>query len=154
MWWTTRLTIRLSGALVGAAVLAGCAANADTGAPEPRPAGSCPAARPARDAGLTIDWAPFVVVDQVMFSPVHAPDGTLADEQVGDVVATVTCRIAGVVNDSDFRPRDGDAAFLPPGTKLHAVVGSPVTARLAAREEGVWRLYEAVEVIPTQDTGR
>jgi hypothetical protein len=107
---------------------------------DPLPAGSCPVK--AREGGAVIDWVPFVVVDGVMFRTTYTPDSVLADKRVGAVVMTVTCRIADAVDDPDFRPRTGDAAYLPPGTEVHAVIGSPVTARLAVREDGVWRLYE------------
>ena len=141
------LTGRLSSVLLGCAVLAGCATTAGTR--PPLPAGSCPTAGVARDGGTIIDWAAFVVVGDVMFHTVYTPDSVLIDTQVGAVVSTVTCRIADAIDDPDFRPRNGDAAYLPAGTRLHAVVGAPPTVQLAAREDGVWRRYKADPAVPT-----
>ncbi len=111
----------------------------------PIAAGECPAADANRDGGTIIDWTPFVVVGTVMFTARYADGEVLADRDVGAAVATVRCRISGAVDDPDFRPRDGDAAFLPAGTTLHQVVGAPVTEKLAAREDGAWRLFTAVD---------
>ncbi|WP_345711914.1 hypothetical protein [Kineococcus glutinatus] len=83
------------------------------------------------------------MVDGVVYSTGYGSGSVLDEEQVGDVVASVRCRIKDVVLDPEFTPRDGDAAYLPIGTEVHAVVGSPVTTRLAVLEDGTWRLYTA-----------
>lgn len=86
---------------------------------------------------------PFVVVDgQMCATSYESPGQVLDPEQVGDVVATVSCRIADVGN-PDFEPREGDAAHLPAGTEVHRVLGRPPGEALTAREEdGVWWLFE------------
>lgn len=127
------------GALIAMLVLVGCTASTQAALP----AGTCPTADPGRDGGPMIDWVPFIVVGNTMFSTTYSPESELPADRVGEVVTTVRCRIGGAVDDPDFRPRDGDAAYLPAGASVHAVVGEPVSARLAAKEDGVWRLYEA-----------
>lgn len=44
-----------------------------------------------------------------------------------------------------YRPRDGDAAFLAPGSSVFRVKGYRPSFRLAARHHGRLRLYEAQE---------
>ncbi|MCU7723850.1 hypothetical protein ODJ79_09005 [Actinoplanes sp. KI2] len=140
------LPVSLLGAMVGSAVLITTGTANPGTASEPLPVGACPADAP--DDGAVIDWVPFVVVDGVTYRTVYAPESALTDGQVGAVAATVKCRIAGAVNDPDFHPRTGDAAFLAPGTEVHFVLGSPASARLAVQEDGIWRRYEAVATTP------
>ncbi len=40
-------------------------------------------------------------------------------------------------------PRDGDAAFLTPGTAVYAIRGWPPACRLAASHDGKWHVYLA-----------
>ena len=135
----TAATARMGGALIGALLLMGCAPAGD---PEPRASGSCP----TPDSGRAdIDWTPFVVVGRIQYVALYQPDGVVPDHSVGAVIATVRCRIADVVHDPHFRPGDGDAAYLPVGTELHAVDGVPVTERITARDDGLWRVFRAVE---------
>ncbi|MDP9394937.1 MAG: hypothetical protein M3Q27_12155 [Actinomycetota bacterium] len=64
----------------------------------------------------------------------------------------MTCTLSDVVGDPDYRPRDGDAAFLPVGTELREIAGYRSDFRLAAHEDGRWRIYEAADV-PDAGTG-
>jgi hypothetical protein len=58
----------------------------------------------------------------------------------------VLCRIADVVGDPDYRARDGDASYLPAGTELRRFGTADPRLRLAARVDGVWRVYEVQDV--------
>jgi hypothetical protein len=49
----------------------------------------------------------------------------------------------GSVLDPGYRPKDGDAAFLNPGTALYAVKGYKASFRIAAWEDGRLTLFEA-----------
>lgn len=147
---------RFLGALISASVLVGCDASTGISARSPLPEGSCPTRGAARDSRTIIDWVPFVVVGDVMFRSVYTAESVLADKDIGPVVATVKCRIEGIVDDPEFRPRDGDAAYLAVGTELRTVVGAPATTGLAVQEDGVWRLYEATDPAPPRgaDAGK
>lgn len=114
------------------------------------PAGPCPP--PDADGDAEIDWVPFIIVDGVMFHTTFTPDANVPESAVGDVVATVQCRIADTVGDPDFRPREGDAAYLAAGTELREVNGYRSDFRLAAWEDGAWRIYEPSEIAGA-DTG-
>ncbi|ROP26585.1 hypothetical protein [Pseudokineococcus lusitanus] len=120
------------------AVPTGCATVQTPTAPS---ASSC--LPPAR-GDAQIDWVPFVVVDGQMYATSYDPEHALEESEVGDVVATVSCRIADV-GDPDFRPRDGDSAYLPAGTSLHEVRGRAPGSALAALEDGTWRLFTPVD---------
>lgn len=151
--WLCRLA-SLSAALVVSVALAGCGASGvaveatpEDGVPA---AGPCPPPDAADNAAL--DFVPFVVVDGVMFHSTFSPTVTVPESALGDVVATVRCRIADTVGNPEFLPREGDAAYLAAGTELREVVGYRTDFRLAAREEGAWRLYEPHEV-PGAETG-
>lgn len=104
------------------------------------------------DVGAAIDWVPFVRVNGLMFLATSSPPVAVPESQVGPTVMTVTCTIDGEVTDPGFRPRDGDAAFLPVGTELREIDGYRPDFRLAAWEEGAWRVYE-VDDVPDAVTG-
>ena len=110
---------------------------------------SAPCPRPDPRAGQIIDWVPFVVVDGTTYQASDRPAAaTVPESALGEVVATVRCRIADTDAGTTFRARDGDAAFLSPGTELREVDGYRRDFRLAAEEEegGAWRLYEPQHV--------
>jgi hypothetical protein len=61
---------------------------------------------------------------------------TLEESDLGQVVAQVKYRVDGNVCDPNYRPKDGDAAFLDPGTLIYEVKGHPTSEMLAARRNG------------------
>ncbi len=62
----------------------------------------------------------------------------------GPRIGTVQCTLSEIMPGPDYRPRDGDAAFLPVGTVLHAVVGMPVSSAIAAETSSGMMLYKVV----------
>ncbi|MGH8938906.1 MAG: hypothetical protein ACRDV2_06100 [Actinomycetes bacterium] len=128
-----------------AVVLAACGDGATVRAVSPgndeaAHAAPCPPSDAAGDA--VIDWVEFVRLDGVMYSGVD-PANTVDSALVGEQVARVRCRIGDIVSNPDFRARDGDAAYLPAGTALHAFGDADPDLRLAVEQEGAWRVYEA-----------
>jgi hypothetical protein len=100
-----------------------------------------------------IDWVPFVRVHGRTFTAAGSSQPIVVRaDRVGDVVGVVGCRIADAVMDPSYRPRDGDAAFLPVGTAVHAFSGGRSDLRLAAPENGSWRVYEVTD-LPAARTG-
>jgi hypothetical protein len=158
--------VALAGALL--ALVAGCgSARQDVGAgqgdgagptvAEPKAvttpaAGDCPPHDP--NGRAAIDWVPFVRVGGLMFQATYSPatPTTVPESQLGETVLTVECTISETVNNPDYRPSNGDAAFLPVGTELRAVDGYRPDFRLAAWEDGAWRLYE-VDDVPDATVG-
>ena len=93
------------------------------------------------------DYFDFVQVDGITY---HAGDRAEAGREPGDgdlgaQVSVVRCKLAGYVVEQPAGQLDGDAAYLDPGTPLHAVRGYRPSFRLAARRDGRPVLFEAVE---------
>lgn len=115
--------------------------------PSPGPAGdTCP--HLSREAARTvmIDWPDLVRVDGLTYLGEPQGGTALSPRLIGPQIATVACRMEGNVADAGYRMRDGDAAFLEPGTAIHAVQGYRTTFRLAARTARGWQLYEVDDV--------
>ena len=58
--------------------------------------------------------------------------------------AHVKFKVSGNVCDPNYRVKDGDAAFLDPGTPIYQVIGYPPSEQLAARLNGrvvLFRVY-------------
>lgn len=104
------------------------------------------------DGGAAIDWVPFVRVDGLMFQATFSPRVTVPESELGATVMTVACTISQSVSNPEYRPRDGDAAFLAAGTELREITGYRSDFRLAARENGAWHVYE-VDDLPDAITG-
>ena len=109
--------------------------------PEAAPASTdCPSGSDGPAA--IVDYVPFVRHGGLQYVHWGSAAGEVRQEQVGRQVGTVTCRLSDTAYDPDRRPQDGDAAFLPAGTALHALQGADPTVRLVARGEDGWQLYE------------
>ena len=63
--------------------------------------------------------------------------------QLGRTLLTTRCRWADGAPDDGYRPRDGDASFLPRGTAVREVVGHDPAFRVAALGERGVQLFEA-----------
>ncbi len=101
----------------------------------------CPHQRANQQA--VIDWVDFVRLGGTEYLATQTGEPNLQATDLGRVVARVQCRIDGNVSDPGYHGKDGDAAFLDPGTALYAVKGYKPSFRLAARQEGRIVLFEA-----------
>ncbi len=63
-------------------------------------------------------------------------------EDLGSMFAEVRSDVSD--KGPGYRPKDGDATYLKPGTPVHAVEGYDSSFRLAAYQQGSLALYEAV----------
>ena len=78
-----------------------------------------------------IEWVNFVQVGTTQYvAGLGSPD-TLQEADLGPVYAHVKFKVSGNICDPSHRLKDGDAAFLDPGTPIDEVSGSPPTERLA-----------------------
>jgi hypothetical protein len=92
-----------------------------------------------------IDWANFVRFNGVIYLGNYDTDTgrSLKEEDLGPVYATVQFRLDGNVSDPSYHAKDGDAAFLEPGTPVCVMKGYRLEFRLAARLGDRLVLYEA-----------
>jgi hypothetical protein len=91
-----------------------------------------------------IDWANFIQVGSAQYVAGPEAPAILEEGDLGPVYTTVKFRVSDNVCDPDYRPRDGDAAFLEPGTPVYQVKGQSSAERLAARFNGSILLYRAI----------
>lgn len=90
---------------------------------------------------VAIDWVNFVHVDGLQYVAAPGDATSLSDQDLGRVHARVKFRVSGNVCDPGYRVKDGDAAFLDPGTPIYEVAGHPASEELAARVNGRLVVY-------------
>jgi hypothetical protein len=90
-----------------------------------------------------IDWVNFIQVGSTQYVAGVGPLETLQETDVGPVYARVKFKVSGNVCDPGYKLKDGDAAFLDPGTPIYQVNGQPPGKELAARFAGSIVAYKA-----------
>lgn len=93
---------------------------------------------------VAIDWVNFVEVGSTQYINGTVPTAELQEADLGPVYTHVRFRVSDNVCDPSYRPKDGDAAFLEPGTPVYEVKGQPATEQLAARFNGHILVYVAI----------
>ena len=102
-----------------------------------------PGTRPACTA--QIDWVNFIEVGSTQYvAGLGASPEVLQESDLGPVYAHVKYRVSGNVCDPNYRVKDGDSAFLDPGTPINQVSGHAPSEELAARFNGTIVIYRAV----------
>jgi hypothetical protein len=92
---------------------------------------------------VQIDWVNFIEVGSTQYvAGVGSAPDVLQQSDLGPVYADVKFKVSGNVCDPNYRLKDGDAAFLEPGTAIYIVNGHPPTERLAARFNGSFVIYQ------------
>jgi hypothetical protein len=91
-----------------------------------------------------IDWVNFIEVGQTQYVAGPSDQTVLQQSDLGPVYAHVKFKVSGNVCDPSYRLKDGDAAFLVPGTPIYQVNGQPPGEQLAARFSGHIVAYKAV----------
>jgi hypothetical protein len=94
-------------------------------------------------SNVQIDWVDFIQVGTTQYIAGSGTPLTLQENDLGPVVARVKFKVAGNVCDPTYKPKDGDAAFLEPGTPIYQVNGQPVSKVLGARRNGQLITYVA-----------
>jgi hypothetical protein len=105
--------------------------------------GGCQVPGSGQRCTAQIDWVDFVQVGSTQYLAGTRTAPTLQESDLGPVVATVKYRLSGNVCDPNYRPKDGDAAFLDPGTPIYQVRGYQISQLLAAQHEGRILAYMA-----------
>lgn len=94
-------------------------------------------------SNVQIDWVDFIQIGSTQY--VAEPGGPtgLQESDLGPVVARVKFKVAGNVCDPNYKLKDGDAAFLEPGTPIYQVNGQPPAKALATHRDGRLVAYMA-----------
>ena len=93
-----------------------------------------------------IDWVTFFQVGSTQYVAGPASQATtgLKESDLGPEYSKVKFKVSGNVCDPAYKLKDGDAAFLEPGTPIYQVSGHAPTDELAARFNGVITVYRAM----------
>jgi hypothetical protein len=84
----------------------------------------------------SIDWVNFIQVGSTQYVAGPGWSVALQEGDLGPVYAKVKFKVSGNVCDPNYKLKDGDAAFLDPGTEIYQVNGHAPTQELAARFNG------------------
>ena len=92
-----------------------------------------------------IDWVNFIEVGATQYvAGQGASPEVLQESDLGPIYAHVKFKVSGNVCDPNYRVKDGDAAFLEPGTPIYQVSGQPPSEELAARFNGSIEIYRVL----------
>ena len=91
-----------------------------------------------------VDWVNFIQVGSTQYVSGPEPDSAIQEGDLGPAYAYVKFKVNGNVCDPGYRLKDGDAAFLDPGTPIYQVKGHPASEQLAARFNGTLVVYRAM----------
>lgn len=104
--------------------------------------------RDPRAIEAVIDWVDFLKLDGIHYEP-QALRGlgrtTISEEQHCALHGVVEQHLADNITDPMYRSVDGDASFLPKGTKIYEIDGYAAWFRVAAETEGELLLYEVAD---------
>ena len=145
----------VSGLVMLSAAGCGSAGNVGTDVPgrerptaspaNPQRGSACRTTPTTGDSTVMVDWVDVVQLHGVQY--ISGLDGTVpavAPTQLGPVVGRVQCQLSVLTFQAQPGPPvDGDAAFLPIDTEVHAIRGYPPSCRVAAPVGGVNRVYLA-----------
>jgi hypothetical protein len=100
-------------------------------------------------SNVAIDWVNFIQVGSTQYVAGADSTAQLKESDLGPVYAKVKFKVKDNVCDPSYRLKDGDAAFLAPGTPIYRVNGQSPDEQLAARFNGSILLYLAIQAVPS-----
>ena len=101
-----------------------------------------------RPGPAACDYLDFIRLGGVTYEVADHGVGRAIDQRdLGSVFARIRGNPPTSGNCLSYRPRDGDAAFLAPGSSVYQVTGYRPSFRLAASHHGRLWLYEAHEAV-------
>ena len=92
----------------------------------------------------SIDWVNFIQVGSSQYVAGPSSPTVLQETDLGPVYSHTRFKVSGNVCDPNYRLKDGDAAFLEPGTPVYQVSGRAATEELAARFNGSILAYRVI----------
>ncbi|HEV2028101.1 MAG TPA: hypothetical protein VGS16_06150 [Candidatus Dormibacteraeota bacterium] len=113
------MALKAAGVLAALVFLAGC---------------QLPGMQPT--CNTSIDWVNFIQIGSTQYVAGPASPTVLQEADLGPVYSHTKFKVSGNVCDPSYRLKDGDAAFLEPGTPVYQVNGHAPSEELAARFNG------------------
>jgi len=107
-------------------------------------AAACQLPGTSSSCNAQIDWVNFIQVGSTQYVAGPQSPTVLRESELGPVYAHVKFKVSGNVCDPNYRLKDGDAAFLDPGTPIYQVTGQPSSQQLAAWWNGKIVVYGAM----------
>ncbi len=92
---------------------------------------------------VQIDWVDFIQVGSTQYVAGPGSPTVPQERDLGPVVAHVKFKVGGNVCDPNYKLKDGDAAFLKPGTPIFQINGQSPAKALAAHRNGQIVVYGA-----------
>ena len=101
-----------------------------------------------------MDWVNFIRIGGYEYvSKARRGGGDQVEEsRLGEVLYRVAFHVDANLVPGNYRPRDGDAAFLPPGAAIHSVEGHSPSEVLAALVDGEVWLFKRTAPAPSTPT--
>jgi hypothetical protein len=93
--------------------------------------------------GTLIDWVDFIVLGDIQYVGNYYGDNKLVEGSIDKVIGEVKFNVSNNTKKTDYKLKNGDAAYLPKGTKIYSINGYKPEFRIAVNTEGEWRIYEA-----------
>jgi len=90
-----------------------------------------------------IDWVDFVVIGDIHYLRNYNVGNKLLEESIDAVIGKVKFNVSNNIKDINYKVKNGDAAFLPKGTKIYKIKGYKPEFRIIVNTAGEWRIYEA-----------
>jgi len=91
---------------------------------------------------MAIDWIDVVKINGTTYKSNH-PRQEITAADIGDEIGAIQFTMSGQVNNPHYRIKDGDAAFLPVGTKLYSIKND--VNSIAALINGKYYLFSLSE---------
>jgi hypothetical protein len=92
----------------------------------------------------SIDWVNFIQLGSTQYVAGSASPTVLQEADLGPVYTHVKFKVSGNICDPSYRLKDGDAAFLEPGTPVYQVNGHAPGEELAAHFNGGIVVYQVM----------
>jgi hypothetical protein len=103
--------------------------------------------------GCTVEWTDFVRFGGISYMSYEFSTADATERSNPSLLGPEFARVQfQIPSDCDYKAKDGDAAYLQPGTALYTVRGYRTDFLLATFEGGIVKLYE-VDHIPDAKTG-
>jgi len=90
----------------------------------------------------SIDWVDFVILGDIHYMGNYSGGNKLLEESIEGVIGEVKFNVSDNIKDTNYKVKNGDAAFLPKGTKIYKLKGYKPEFRIAVNTVGEWRIYD------------